>query len=141
MTIGPAFDDVLAAARTGSSWAVAVLYRELQPALVRYLDARSSGEGEDLASEVWLSAAPKLADFEGDEAGFRSWMFTIAHRRAVDHARRAYRRRTDPVDGEQFEQRAAADDTAAEGIADLTAREAIAALTASLPADQAEAVL
>ena len=88
MTIGPAFDDVLAAARTGSSWAIAVLYRELQPSLVRYLDARSSGEGEDLASEVWLSAAPKLADFEGDEAGFRSWMFTIAHRRAVDHARR-----------------------------------------------------
>jgi len=141
MTIGPGFDDVLAAAQTGAGWAVAILYRDLQPGLLRYLQAKVPGQAEDLASEVWLAAAPKLVAFEGDEVGFRNWIFTIAHRRVIDHIRKSARRQTDPVDGMRFEQRAAADDTADAGIEEVSAREAIDALTAGLPADQAEVVL
>ena len=33
-----------------------------------------------------------LGSVDGDEAGFRSWVFTIAHRRLLDERRRAYRR-------------------------------------------------
>src|SRR5437660_12828331 len=98
MASGPAFDDVLAAAQTGAGWAIAILYRDLQPALLRYLQAKAPGEAEDLASDVWLAAAPKLNSFQGDEVGFRSWIFTIANRRVIDQVRRSARRQTDPVD-------------------------------------------
>src|SRR5512132_3442835 len=87
------FASVLAAAKTGAEWALSVLYREFQPALLRYLSAQAPADGEDLASEVWLDAAAGLTRFEGDEHGFRAWLFTIAHRRLVDLRRRDARRR------------------------------------------------
>jgi RNA polymerase sigma-70 factor (ECF subfamily) len=118
-----------------------VLYRDLNPALLRYLHGQHSDAAEDLASEVWLTVATKLASFEGDEAGFRSWVFTIARRRAIDHGRTRARRRTDIAASETFERRAGPDDTAAAGIEDLSTRTAVTRLTAGLPADQAEAVL
>src|SRR3954451_10499917 len=138
MSIGPTFDDVLAAARTGAEWAIAILYRDLNPPLLRYLQSQHQDAAEDIASEVWLAAATNLASFSGDEAGFRSWLFTIARRRAIDHGRQRARRRTDPVASDTFDRQAASDDTAAAGIEELSAREAIERLTASLPADQAE---
>ena len=141
MTIGASFDDVLAAACTGADWAMAVLYRDLNPALLRYVHAQHPDAAEDIASEVWLAAATNLGTFSGDEAGFRSWLFTIARRRAIDHGRRRARRRTDVVSNDTFEERAAGDDTATAGIADLSAREAIARLTAGLAPDQAEVIL
>ena len=141
MTIGASFDDVLAAARTGADWAIAALYRDLNPSLLRFLHAQHPDVAEDIASEVWLAVATNLASFNGDEGGFRSWLFTIARRRAIDHGRRRARRRTDVVSNDTFETRAAGDDTAAAGIEDLSAREAIARLTAGLAPDQAEVIL
>src|SRR4051812_25902132 len=122
MTIGPTFDDVLAAARTGADWAIAVLYRDLNPPLLRYLQSQHPDAAEDIASEVWLAAATNLASFSGDEAGFRSWLFTIARRRAIDHGRQRARRRTDPVASDTFDRQAARDDTPAPGIEELSAR-------------------
>src|SRR5947207_6507995 len=141
MTIGASFDDVLAAARTGADWAMAVVYRDLNPSLLRYLQAQDPGAADDMASEVWLAVATNLGSFTGDEAGFRSWLFTIARRRAIDHGRKRARRRTDVAASETFEARAASDDTAAAGIEDISAREAIARLTAGLAPDQAEVIL
>ena len=141
MTVGPGFDDVLAAAQTGAGWAIDILYKDLNPRLMRYLRSKAPSVAEDLGSEVWMSAAQKLKSFQGDEDGFRSWMFTIARRRVIDHVRQAGRRRTDPVDHEQFERRASSDDTAEDGIHAISAQEAIARLTGSLPPDQAEVVL
>src|SRR4051794_35365781 len=108
MTIGAGFEDVLTAAQSGAEWAVAVLYQDLNPAVLRYLQAQHRNAAEDLASEVWLAVASKLATFEGDEAGFRSWIFTIARRRAIDFGRQQSRRRTDPVANSDFENRAVA---------------------------------
>ncbi len=34
----------------------------------------------------------KLGSFQGDESQFRSWVFTIAHRRLIDERRRGARR-------------------------------------------------
>src|SRR3954453_15551026 len=103
MPIGPTFDDVLAAARAGADWAIAILYRDLNPPLLRYLQSQHRDAAEDIASDVWLAAATNLASFHRDEAGFRSWLFTIARRRAIDHGRQRSRRRTDPVSSETFE--------------------------------------
>jgi RNA polymerase sigma-70 factor (ECF subfamily) len=85
------FAGVLAAAQAGETWAVATLWRALQPQLLRYLRAMCGDAGEDVASDVWLESALQLHRFRGDEAAFRAWLFTRARRRALDHHRRASR--------------------------------------------------
>src|SRR5438046_2719647 len=68
------FDAVLAAARTGAPWALAELYRDLHPAVLRYLKSQEPTEGEDIASEVWIDVAGALGRFEGHEPDFRRWV-------------------------------------------------------------------
>jgi RNA polymerase sigma-70 factor, ECF subfamily len=90
--------DLVAEANSGADGALVALYRRFHPSLVRYLRSYARGEEEDLASEVWIDAARCLEDFQGDTKAFGSLVFTIAHRRAIDHGRKKARRRTDPTD-------------------------------------------
>ena len=53
---------------------------------------RGAADPEDVTSEVFLAVFERLADFTGPEDKFRSWLFTIAHRKAVDARRRISRR-------------------------------------------------
>ena len=92
MRTGLPFDDVLVAAQTGAAWAFEVLYRDLAPAVTGYLRLHGAAEPDDLASETFLGVFTGLAGFSGDEAGLRSWVFTIAHRRLLDDWRRRSRR-------------------------------------------------
>ncbi len=95
MNLGLAFEEVLAAARQGAGWAYTRLYDSLAPAVAGYARAQGAGDPEDLTSEVFLAAFSRLGSFAGDEAQFRSWVFTIAHRRVIDD-RRARTRRPPP---------------------------------------------
>ena len=92
MATGEAFEQVLAAAQTGAGWAFEVLYRDLAPAVTGYLRLHGAAEPDDLASETFIGVFTGLAGFSGDEAGLRSWVFTIAHRRLLDDWRRRSRR-------------------------------------------------
>jgi RNA polymerase sigma-70 factor (ECF subfamily) len=141
MTIGLDFDSVLLAAQEGGEWAFAVLYRDLNPGVVRYLGAKAPGMGDDLAAETWLAAARNLGSFQGDEAAFRGWLFTIARRRLVQHWRDSARRPSTPSDPESFTDQRAPDDPETESLAALSAREAARAISAALPPDQADVVL
>jgi RNA polymerase sigma-70 factor (ECF subfamily) len=53
---------------------------------------QGAAEPEDLVSEVFLGVFRGLGSFEGAEPQFRSWIFTIAHRRLLDERRRSTRR-------------------------------------------------
>jgi len=86
------FHTVLAAAKAGADWAWTVIYRDLAGPIKAYLAAHGAAEPDDLASEVFFQAARDIQKFEGDETGFRSWLFVIAHRRLVDSWRAAGRR-------------------------------------------------
>jgi RNA polymerase sigma factor (sigma-70 family) len=86
------FDAVLAAARDGAPWALERMFTALAPAVTGYLRVQGSAEAEDLTSEVFVAILRNLRNFQGDEAGFRSWVFTIAHRRLLDERRRRARR-------------------------------------------------
>ena len=88
---GPGFDGVLAAAQEGSGRAFERLWHAFAPSVTGYLRLQGSTEPDDLASEVFLGAFRSLATFSGDEGAFRSWLFTIAHRRLVDARRQAAR--------------------------------------------------
>ena len=95
--IGAAFDDVLEAARLGSSWAWQTIYDDLAPAVAGYLRSRGAAEPDDLVGEVFLQVVRDLESFEGGEREFRSWVFTVAHHRYLDAARYSSRRPMEPV--------------------------------------------
>ena len=96
--IGEGFDAVLASAKAGDGRALEVIYRDLAPAVLGYLRAQGAREPDDLASEVFVGVVRDLPRFQGDERAFRSWVFTITHRRLVDERRRLGRRPEVPVD-------------------------------------------
>ena len=136
--IGARFDEVLQAAQEGSEQAAATLWRDLQPALLRYARAGDPGAAEDVTSEVWLEAARSLRSFRGGETDFRAWMFTIARHRLIDHRRKLSRRRDAPAPW--VPERAADQDPEADALTSLSTAGAVALLR-ELPPAQAEAVL
>ncbi|AVT32759.1 RNA polymerase subunit sigma-70 [Plantactinospora sp. BC1] len=126
-------------AQQGDEYAFRMLYRELQPGLLRYLTVLVGSDAEDVASETWLQIARDLATFAGGP-GFRAWATRIARNRALDHLRHQRRRPTVSVPVEALSELPGAEDTAAsvdEGLGTDTA----VALIASLPRTEAEAVL
>jgi RNA polymerase sigma-70 factor, ECF subfamily len=132
---------VLRAALGGSKDAFRLLYRDTQPRLLRYLGALAGQDAEDVASETWLQVARDLHGFTGDYDGFRGWVATIGRHRALDQARyRSRRPPAVPVPAEDLAGLAAADDTAA-GAIEAVGTDAALRLIATLPLDQAEAVL
>ena len=131
----------ISAARGGAAWAVASLYREIQPRLLRYLRSRDPYQADDLASQVWLEVAGGLGRFEGAEDGFRAWVFTIARRRLIDARRRADRRPTDPLVDQDFGAASAYDDPESTALAALGAQAAVDRIVGALTPDQADVVL
>jgi RNA polymerase sigma-70 factor (ECF subfamily) len=87
MTFGPAFDQVLTAAQAGAGWARTRLYESLAPPVAGYVRAQGVDDPSDVTSDVFVAVLTGLPSFEGDESQFRSWVFTIAYRRVMDHWR------------------------------------------------------
>jgi RNA polymerase sigma factor (sigma-70 family) len=83
------FDDVLTAAKANAPWAFERIYEQFAPAVAGYLRLRGAPDPEGTTNEVLLGVFRGLPRFEGDAAGFRSWVFTIAHHRLVDERRRS----------------------------------------------------
>ena len=98
-------------------------------------------EAEDIASEAWLQATRDLGKFSGSYSDFRGWLTTIARHRAMDYLRRAKRQPPAvPVPVEDLAFVAGREDTADRAMEAISTEEALS-LIASLPRDQAEAVL
>ena len=131
---------VVRAACAGDPDAFRVLYRAVQPGLLRYLRGLVGEDAEDLASETWLQIARDLRSFRDQGAGFRGWAATIARHRALDHLRRQRRRPSATVPVEALVEQPGGLDPAELAI-DAAATRAAIALIATLPRDQAEAVL
>jgi RNA polymerase sigma-70 factor (ECF subfamily) len=128
-------------AQQGNSDAFRILYRDTQPRLLRYLYSLVGDDAEDVASETWLQVTRDFASFTGDHDSFRGWVVTIGRHRALDHLRRHGRRPPSvPVPAEDLAVLPGGDDTAARAIEAISTQEAVA-LIATLPRDQAEAVL
>lgn len=89
MSLGPDFNSVIAAAKTGAEWAWVAIYEDLSGPITAYLTAQGASEPDDLASEVFLHAARDIGGFRGGQQTFRSWLCVIAHRRLVDSWRSA----------------------------------------------------
>jgi RNA polymerase sigma factor (sigma-70 family) len=131
------FQRVLAAAQADQPWAYERLYRDLSPAVCGYLRLQGASDPEDLTSEVFLGAFRGIRSFYGDEAGFRSWVFTIAHRRLTDE-RRANGHRPPRAD-EELPDRAGGD-VEEEALRRLSA-DRVRSLCAGLAPDQGDVLL
>ena len=140
--VGEGFDDVMVAAQAGAEWAVAVLYRSLQPRLLRFLRAQAPAQDAvDIASQAWLEVARTLPFFAGDEDGFQALVFTVARRRLADHRRTLRRRPLELVGDDSLATVADRSDAEDDALARLGGEEAARRLTGLLTADQAEVVL
>jgi RNA polymerase sigma-70 factor (ECF subfamily) len=138
--IGPEFPAVLDAATRGDEEAFGRLWRDLQPRLLRYFMVAAPAAAEDLASETWLAVVRGLDRFRGNEPAFRAWVFTIARHEVLDWRRRAARRPPADVPVNGLADHAAPDDPAADALEEFSTRAAMA-MVATLPADQAEAIV
>jgi RNA polymerase sigma-70 factor (ECF subfamily) len=141
MTRAEPFATVLAAAQQGDEQAVARLYRDVQPRLLRYLRPEIGDAADDIASQTWLVVFGALRRFVGDDVGFRSFVFTVARRRLADHRRSQRRRPSAAVDPEALPEQVAALDVETDVLAALSGDVAVARLVALLTPEQAEIVL
>src|SRR2546425_1848405 len=96
--VGEQFEGVLDAARAGAEWAWRILYESLAPSVLGYLRARGAPDPEGVCGEVFCQLVRDIHRFKGDEAGFRSWVFVMAHHRLLDDLRRRKRRPESPAD-------------------------------------------
>jgi RNA polymerase sigma-70 factor (ECF subfamily) len=92
------FPALLQQAKSSDPEAMTRIYRDLSPLVLGYARSLGTLDPEDVASETFVSVVRGLTSFTGDEANFRSWVLTIAYRRATDALRRVGRRREDPLD-------------------------------------------
>lgn len=138
--IGEGFAAVLAAAQEGNENAFTVLWRDANPALLRYLKVIAPDVAEDVAADTWLQVLRGLPRFRGAEENWRAWLFTIARSRTIDERRRRTRRPTVPLDELGADEGPAAPDAAEIALANLRTERAIA-LIATLPSLQAEVIM
>jgi RNA polymerase sigma-70 factor (ECF subfamily) len=127
-------------AQAGDEEAFRVVYRAVQPGLLRYLRVLVGDDAEDVASEAWGQIARDLQSFSGDGNGFRGWAATIGRHRALDHVRWLRRRPVAAAGIETLADEPGQDDTERLALDGVSTDRAIA-LIATLPPDQAEAVL
>ncbi len=130
----------LRAAQDGDEESFRMLYRDVQPRLIRFAGALVGADAEDVTSEAWLQIARDLRSFRGDLDGFRGWTATITRHRALDHLRRKSRRPGSDLPVEELVTMAADGDTELAALDGIATEEALR-LISELPRDQAEAVL
>jgi RNA polymerase sigma-70 factor (ECF subfamily) len=138
--VGDDFAGVLADAQAGNDDQFAVLWRDANPALLRYLRVLAPENAEDIAAETWVNVVRGLPRFIGDEAAWRAWLFTTARRRLIDQARVRKRHPAEPLDDISASEMPRTPD-AAQVALDNLATESALALLAQLPTPQAEVIM
>ncbi len=130
------FDVLLRRAKKGDADAFSTIWRTFQPGLLRYLRVIAGQAADDIAADTWLQVTRKLTTFQGNDKAFRAWLCTIARNRHIDWRRQTARRRESLVEIDVLDRFPTFDDTETS-----TSTQTAVALIATLPADQAEAVM
>ena len=136
-----AFDEALARARSGDESGFLLLWDELHPRLLRYLQVLGCDDVDDVAGETWLQVVRDMHKFrKGAAEDFRAWLFTIGRHRAIDAARSRTRFREKVLTGDVAVQPpVTASPVEDEVLYGLSTRHALT-LVAGLSKDQAEVV-
>jgi RNA polymerase sigma-70 factor (ECF subfamily) len=138
--VGDDFAEVLAEAQGGNEEQFAVLWRDANPALLRYLRVLTPENAEDIAAETWVHVVRGLERFTGDEAAWRAWLFTTARRRLLDQVRLRKRHPAEPLDEASVAAMPLAPDTAQVALDNIATQTAMA-LVSRLPSPQADVIM
>jgi len=138
--VGDDFARVLADAQRGSEEQFAVLWRDANPALLRYLRVIAQENAEDIAAETWVQVVRGLTRFTGDEGAWRAWLFTTARRRLLDQARLQRRHPAEPLDEINATEEPRSADTAQIALDNIATQSAMD-LVNRLPTQQAEVIM
>lgn len=84
-----AVDTLLEGAKAGDAEAWNRIVTEYGPRIRGYARARGAPDPEDVTQDVFVAAASRIGDFEGDGSAFRSWLFAIAYRQIANRHRAA----------------------------------------------------
>lgn len=86
---GQRLERIARRAATGDREALAMVYRELAPAVLGYLRARGAADAEALTSEVFVQVVRRARALPPDWQGLRTYVFRAAHSRLIDEWRRS----------------------------------------------------
>jgi DNA-directed RNA polymerase specialized sigma24 family protein len=89
--LGTDFARTMRAAQAGEEDAFVRLWRDANPAMVRYLRVVGHEDAYDEACEGWIAVVRGLPGFAGDEMAWRAWVLACARQRAEESTlRRAW---------------------------------------------------
>jgi RNA polymerase sigma-70 factor (ECF subfamily) len=128
------------AAQCGDATAFDRLYVTIQPGLLRYLRGLVGDDAEDVASDAWVQIVRDLPALR-DTRNVRGWAAAIARHRAMDHLRHQRRRPATATAIDELTQLPAHGRDPGDEAAAALSTDAAIAFIATLPRDQAEAVL
>ena len=102
-------DELMRAYAAGDGQAFERLYTRHQAALYRFvkrlLGRNASAQVDEVFQDTWLRAIQARHDWQPQGATWRTWLFTLAHHRAIDCLRKLGREVSvdDGADGEPWE--------------------------------------
>ena len=131
------------AARGGDEMAFALLWRENNSRLTKFVQAKtfnSNLDYEEIVSDTWLNVAKDIKKFKGEYSAFTAWVYGIARNRIVDAARKRDRTIRPQADLEEAFWLPSNQNISRDFEADTKVKEVIAAIN-RLPEAQAEVVM
>jgi RNA polymerase sigma-70 factor (ECF subfamily) len=132
--------EALAAAQGGDEQGFTTLYCEFAPRLLRYATGLMGQDADDVAAEAWMHIARDIRAITGDVDAFAGWAARIVRNRAIDMARYRARRPSYVTETGALPEFPTDYDSSDEVVEQAATRAAIEWI-ASLPKDQADAVL
>jgi RNA polymerase sigma factor (sigma-70 family) len=91
----PSDDDLMRAFAAGDASAFDRLYQRHQAALYRFvrrlLGSAAANQVDEVFQDTWLRAIQSRHSWQPGAAAWRTWLFTLAHHRAVDCLRKGGR--------------------------------------------------
>jgi RNA polymerase sigma-70 factor (ECF subfamily) len=118
------------------------LYARHRGKLYRYLlrQLRDNALADELFQDVWQRVIAARSGWK-PEAGFATWLYTIAHHRLGDHWRSLKHRPPAPIDAEERAARVTDPDTPERVLSEFERRRQLQLALDELPAEQREVLL
>ena len=135
-------ETLMLAYAAGDAAAFEQLYARHRGKLYRYLQRqlRDNAVADELFQDVWQRVIASRSGWKPD-AGFATWLYTIAHHRLGDHWRSLKHRPSAPADADERMARVADPDTPERVLSEFERRRQLQLALDGLPEEQREVLL
>ena len=135
-------ETLMLAYAAGDAVAFEQLYARHRGKLYRYLQRqlRDNAVADELFQDVWQRVIAARSGWKPD-AGFATWLYTIAHHRLGDHWRSLKHRPSAPADADERMARVADPDTPERVLSEFERRRQLQLALDDLPEEQREVLL